>query len=790
MSGTLPKWLEAWLGAGSAGSGEGTLWSLRDSWPLPPWATVLLVVFSVAFMFFCYLREAGNASRSMRLILASMRSLLVFIILFMLAQFMLSLERTGLPYVVVLVDDSQSMGIEDRYNDEKIRATVAHELAAAGLDKPSRLNVAKSVLLADNAMLLRAIDESYKLKLYYLDDTVRGQSGTVDQLAANLSKLAPTGESTRLGQGVRTVLNDLRGTPPTAIVILSDGINTEGDSLSDAASYARRKGVPLFTIALGSETPVHDLELSDLLVDDVVFVDDVVNFEFNLTATGYAGRTVEVTLHERGKDTPLASIRATANPDGKPQKLRIPYRPTQVGEFEYVVEVERLKDELHADNNRQQRLVSVRKEQIRVLFVQSYPNFEFRYLKEMLRRDSTVELKTVLQEADLQYAETDKTALRVFPERKEDLFEYDVILFGDVDPAFLSSTAMQNIAAFVTEKGGGVVLVAGPLFTPQAYRDTPLANLVPIDFNNAVGPDASESITDGFQVIPTELGASMPPLQLGDTIDETAEIWRKLPPLYWLFEAPTLKPAARVLAESSGRAGNKLPVICLQYVGAGKVLFHATDETWRWRYRVGDVFFARYWVQTLRYLSRSKLLGKDRSAELAADRREYRRGESARLWVRFLDDRKAPEQDDGVTVIIEQEGQQNRRVQLHRNPASRGMFEGLLSKPPVGKYHAWIATPALEGGGTPVDFRVVPAPGEFERVQMELAEMKRAAELTKGHWYTTIDTSKLLSDLPPGQPVPIETLPPIMLWNQWPLLLTFLMLIVGEWMLRKRLGML
>jgi hypothetical protein len=189
-------------------------------------------------------------------------------------------------------------------------------------------------------------------------------------------------------------------------------------------------------------------------------------------------------------------------------------------------------------------------------------------------------------------------------------------------------------------------------------------------------------------------------------------------------------------------------------------------------------------------LSRSKLLGKDRSAELAADRREYRRGESVRLWVRFLDDRKAPEQDDGVTVIIEQEGQQNRRVQLHRNPASRGMFEGLLSKPPVGKYHAWIATPALEGGGMPVDFRVVPAPGEFERVQMELAELKRASELTKGHWYTTIDTSKLLSDLPPGQPVPIETLPPIVLWNQWPLLLLFLTLIVGEWVLRKRTGML
>ena len=100
----------------------------------------------------------------------------------------------------------------------------------------------------------------------------------------------------------------------------------------------------------------------------------------------------------------------------------MPYRPTQVGEFDYVVEVEPHSDETQSDNNRQQRLVSVRKEQIRVLLVQAYPNYEFRYLKNMLERDSTIELKTVLQDADLEYAELDQTALRVFPVRREELF--------------------------------------------------------------------------------------------------------------------------------------------------------------------------------------------------------------------------------------------------------------------------------------------------------------------------------------------------------------------------------
>ena len=138
-------------------------------------------------------------------------------------------------------------------------------------------------------------------------------------------------------------------------------------------------------------------------------------------------------------------------------------------------------------------------------------------------------------------------------------------------------------------------------------------------------------------------------MQLGDHATETEQIWQRLAPLYWLVEVGELKPAAQVLAvgpdsQDHGPHANAdmtdsrspistlrtphsaLPVICFQYFGAGRVLFHAIDSTWRWRIGVGDVFFARYWVQTIRYLARGKLTS-GRGVELAADRREFRRGE-------------------------------------------------------------------------------------------------------------------------------------------------------------------
>ena len=374
------------------------------------------------------------------------------------------------------------------------------------------------------------------------------------------------------------------------------------------------------------------------------------------------------------------------------------------------------------------------------------------------------------------------------------LFSYDVVILGDVNPSLLSPTALTNLAEFVDQPGKGrsLVLMAGPKFMPQAFRDTPLARLMPFELSSVRYPDASKPLTDGFVVQPTDLGLATPAMQLGDTPEETRAIWQNLPPLYWMIEIADLKPAARVLAVNPSRMGpdgKPLPVIILQYVGAGKVLFQATDETYRWRRRAGDVYLARYWVQMIRYLSRSKLSGGDNSARLTSDRREYRAGEPVRVQVRFMDERLAPPEDNGVTVVLQHQGQKTQQVQLRRAEAGRGVFEGLLQNLPEGAYHAWIAVPTLKGEEAAADFVVAPPQGELAQVQAEIGEMRGAAKATKGLFYTPADADQLPADLPEGRQIPIENLPPMPLWNTWPVLLMFLMLLIGEWLLRKRGGM-
>jgi hypothetical protein len=52
--------------------------------------------------------------------------------------------------------------------------------------------------------------------------------------------------------------------------------------------------------------------------------------------------------------------------------------------------------------------------------------------------------------------------------RREELFEFDVVIFGDVNPSFLSTSVLANLNEFVEKKGGGVAFISGPRYSGEA----------------------------------------------------------------------------------------------------------------------------------------------------------------------------------------------------------------------------------------------------------------------------------------------------------------------------------
>ena len=790
MSGRLPAWLADWLGVPVPSNADTAIWQLDTRWSWAPWATLLLVLIAIAWTVSLYARESGSASRIYRAALVALRLAAIGLVLVMLAQWALALWLTGPPSIALVIDHSASMNIADRYDDPAVAARLNERLIANGLTEPKRLNVAKLLLKDDNGRLLHELSDRYRLAVYAVAGNVdrlpeSSNSADLTRIVDSLSADGLTSQSTRIGDALLRVVDDFRGAPPAAAILLSDGVVTEGASLSDAAQSLRSAGVPLLAVGMGSAKPPRDIELADVLVDDAVFVNDVVSFQAQIKATGLEGQPAKVVLRREGELAPLAELAVVLPAAGKTLSVRLTDRPTKAGDATYVVEITPREDETDKKNNRQSRKVSVRDDKIRVLLAQGYPNYEFRFLKTLLERDRSVQLSTYLQDADPDYAEQDKSALRSFPVNRDDLLAYDVIIIGDVDPRLLPQSVWQTLRAFVSEKGGGAVFIAGPKFLPGLYRDnSDLSALLPVKLDSVMGDgNRAGDMSRGFTVRPTPIGLQSPAFQLGDSPGESEQIWSKLAPLYWFYPIGEVKPGAQVLADGLGK-----PVICFQYFGAGRVLFHAIDSTWRWRTGGGEPFFARYWVQTIRFLAHGKL-GKGRGVELTTDRREYRRGEAAQLRARFLDSQLAPSGEE-IVVQIDAAGQARRRATLRRNSAIAGVYEGSLADLADGQYEVVMVEPQLSGNPAAVKFSVVPPPGEFARTEMDAAALSAAAETTRGKFYTVADADKLLAGLPAGRRVPIQNLPPIPIWNRWWLLSAFLGCITAEWILRKRKGML
>ncbi|MBC8114775.1 MAG: hypothetical protein H7062_10385 [Candidatus Saccharimonas sp.] len=858
----LQQFLAWYLGLKVPSPGEGTAWRLDWRVPGPEWLVAVGGVALLVLVAWVYRRDGEALRGRQRFVLIALRLAVFALVVAMLTELSLTVERTGLPSIAVMIDVSASMSLQDQYPPTSQAARTAKSLAQTPGRDGNRLALAQDVMTRNGGEFLRELERDHQVRLYRfaesasplevgdLDeavmpaeaaskddgakneadangDTAAGSDGTggltspaqkdnqkgnlkekreektglppkmktsgspFEAAIAEIKSLRAEGDQTRPAPAVKKVLGDLRGTPPAALILFTDGVASvsDADKLSTVAEAARRKGVQLHIVGLGSDEAAKDLQLFDTLVDEVAFVGDPMLFAAKVKGFGYAGRKVTLRLRKEGDSTALATQEVTAPADGQALKVELSYTSPTAGEFDLVLQIVPPSDETNKENNFETRHVSVREEKIRVLLADGLPRYEFRYLKQLLERDKSIELSTLLQDADLEYAQEDRTAIQHFPVKREDLAKFDVLVLGDLSPTLLGPAVMENVRDFVREKGGSVVFIAGPQSNPVEFGGTPLEVLLPFAAADVRAVATEVTSSDSFHPALTLEGQKGNSLfRLGDTEADSLRIWNGLPNLYWLVEIPKTKPGVRVFAEHPLKSGmnGRLPVIVMQQVGGGKVLFHATDETWRWRFRTGDLHYGRYWIQAIRYLSRGRLIGKDRTAELSVDQLVYQRGQPVTLRVRFVDEKFLPTDASGVTVILDRKGEGRQTVRLTRLRESPTMFEAQVARLAEGTYHAWVSQPAFNEAPPATDFRIEAPQRELQRRGMDKTDLQLAAKLSHGRFYTLEDVDRLPSEIPRGTPVPLQTDEPIPLWNRWEILSLLATLLTGEWLLRKR----
>jgi len=767
-----------------------------------------------------YRREAAAAGglRRIALPLALRLATLGLLLFWVLPQVLLAFNREGKPDVVVLLDTSASMAALDDFQTPEIRAKAEELRALAGISTVDRLRLAQLLLTRNNGEFLTKLltEKQVKVHVYTMADQTKLvkeliEAGELPEGITAIDGQRATGDSSRLGDAILAVLKAFRGGSLEAVIASTDGVVTDGEDLSRAGREAARAGVPLYLIGIGEARDLPDTALSDLRAEEVVLKNDTLQFELRLGMKGLAPNgpapTVPVILSERIGDKLIERARENVPLDasGRPVVVQLNTVPTEAGERTYVIEVSKQPGEMELGNNRLERVVMVTEnKRIKVLLLESYPRYEFRFLKVLLERESdtirgnkSIELSSYLLEASAGYAEQDKSALRDLPTKTE-LMTYDVVLFGDIDPAQLpkANAFFADLADFVKVRGGGVLFIAGTQANPQKLFATALAEVLPVAPLDGARADKSadgSALVEGWKLKPTPYGRSHPLLRFTSDDAENAKFWASLKPMFWSAGGYVRKPAAEVLAvhpdlpAPGGAAGENQPIVLQQFYGSGRVLFFAFDETWRWRFRTAEEQYNRFWVQAIRTLARERII----RPELKTDKQTaYRKDEPIRLTAQFPDDAPPLAADASVKVTLERSGpnRETLNLQLTKVEGTRGTYQTLLARTPIGDYRFELTAPTT-GVGTNkprAEARVLPPPGERDRLSMDRAALTKAALESRGKFYTLADAENLLDDLPEFSRVPLNRpVSPLPLWNQFALFALLTAMLTTEWLLRR-----
>jgi uncharacterized membrane protein len=408
-------------------------------------------------------------------------------------------------------------------------------------------------------------------------------------------------------------------------------------------------------------------------------------------------------------------------------------------------------------------------------------------------RDQTIDISCLLTSADPTFAQEGDRPITRFPETIEEMMDYDVVIFGDVDPRQFSDSQLQLVSDFVAKRGGGFGMVAGPRWSPAMYRGTPIEAILPVNISRVVSDDDSP-ITQGFRPALTKVGSDSSIFRFfADRAVNEKYIREQLQPLYWYCRGITAKPGVgEVYAEhptESGPDGRKAPILVLGRFGAGRTLFSAIDDSWRWRFYTGESIFDTYWVQQVRYLARSKKLGQ-RRVTLASVRPVYELGEQVRVMMRILDPQLLQQLPEQVRVdIVDATGKVVGNESLLRQADQPDLYAMSFSADRIGKFV--VKVPAIADGveemQTPVQVSVPQL--ELAVPQVDRASMNRLAAQTHGQVVELDKAREFLPTIPSAAKIiPIESSQP--LWDAPLAMICFVFLITAEWVVRKVYGML
>ena len=309
------------------------------------------------------------------------------------------------------------------------------------------------------------------------DSTDEDEPQTIDWAEV----LRPQGTSTSIGAAIQFIINKERGGPLAGVMVISDGQSNSGLPLPTAVAAAENANVSVFPVGVGSTEVLKNIEIADLQAPPRVLPKDDFKLAVILKSFGFKNRQVRVTLKSIAEDEALPEgetpteqledeIVVDLAEDGSPVPLEFDLRADTQGKRRYQVEVETLEGDSNPKDNLAEVVVDAIQRETKIMLIAGGPSREFRFLRNQLYRDKNFTSEVWLQSASRGADQESDRLLEEFPETADELSDYDCIIAFDPDWRELTDAQTEMLERWVAEEAGGLILIAGPVNTPEWTR--------------------------------------------------------------------------------------------------------------------------------------------------------------------------------------------------------------------------------------------------------------------------------------------------------------------------------
>jgi uncharacterized membrane protein len=717
------------------------------------WPTLLVSALALAaivlVVLFLY-RRRRQASWPQLTAVGALQLAMVALLLWVLMQPTLTTERLreGENAIALVVDNSASMA----YGVDESRLAVALRNLAAGSDASGQSDVA--------------------VRHYEL--------GSSAVSVPSFTETVPVAGGTDLHAGLVSILEEARFSPLAAVILSSDGADTDGGMDADEIAELAAYGVPVHTIGVGRERIPEDLELQDVTVPDKALPGSTVPARVVVRHDAPA----ETRLKVYDGDDLLQIVPLELTGDAGVTTAWVEIELAMAGPHQLSFSVDPRDDETELRNNSRSTLVNVAAERYRILYFEGEPRWEYKFMRRAVTDDEDLAIATLLRVSPNKYyrqgIDSPEQLEDGFPATANELFAYDALIIGSVEAASLSPEQQQIIFDFVSERGGSLLMLAGPNGLGNGgWGQSALADVLPV-----LLPPTS---TDSFhrRKVPVRLtpqGLSSQMLRFAADNEANREAWLELPEVADYQVVGNVKPAAVSLLNVDTEDG-LLPLLVMQPFGRGHAYVLATGGTWRWQMSMPleDQKHEVFWRQLLRAMVASAPEDVSLTAISGA-------GDSKiQLRAEFRDQAFAPMDDVGVSMVASHDDGETLTVPMQPDQHEAGVFVGELAPPRSG---TWYFEAVAQREGEPVAVArtsVLHESGqaEFFGFRRDSGTLRRLSKATGGRYFEAGELDGLDDALRYSSSGITETeYRP--LWDAPAVFVLLLLLKSGEWLLRRR----